>query len=69
MKILVICVIQNLENLFTNDKKLYTIKTKYNFKNVFEKHFDESLEKLHKKFKFERRFSNMAVNGRVFSRC
>ena len=48
-------------------KKIIYDQTKYNFKDVFQKHFDESLEKLHKKFKFERRFSNMAGGMEEFS--
>lgn len=48
-------------------KKIKYDQTKYNFKNVFENHFEEDLDKLHKKFEFERKFSNMAGGTEEFS--
>ena len=43
----------------------YDIK-KYNFVNVFQEYFDENLTKLHKKFQFEREFSDMAGGTQEF---
>ena len=39
---------------------------KYNFTDIFEKYYDEKLTKLHKKFKFERSFSDMAGGTEEF---
>jgi hypothetical protein len=43
----------------------YDIK-KYNFTDIFEKYYDEKLVKLHKKFQFERSFSDMAGGTEEF---
>ena len=48
-------------------KKLEYDNKKYNFATIFEEYFDESLIKLHTKYNFERKFSNMAGGTEEYS--
>ena len=47
-------------------EKIQYDNKKYNFAKVFQEYFEEDLTKLHKKFLFEREFSEMAGGTEEF---